>query len=151
MQTVGMAKRVVRRMAAVTATALYFGVARHLPSSSDPLGRGLTNPFRARLVRFMFNGKCGRHITVERGAWFGFFSIWGVNMQIGEGSGIGINARLEVADGLVIGENVMIGPDVVIYTGNHRHDDVTRPMVLQGGHGAPVVIEDDVWIEGRGS
>jgi maltose O-acetyltransferase len=141
-------KGLIRRISTIIAILLYYSLARYLPGSFDPIGFGLTNPFRAMLCRFMFK-KCGRHITVERGAWFGFFSIWGwgFDIEIGDYSGIGENAR--VGGGLVIGKYVMMGPEVVILTGTHRYDDVTRPMMLQGGEASRVIIEDDVWIGAR--
>jgi len=87
--------------------------------------------------------KCGKNVNVERGAWFGY------NLEIGDNSGIGVNAQLYTAGGIVIGDNVMMGPDVVILTQNHRYDDITRPMREQGYERAPVIIEDDVWIGTR--
>jgi maltose O-acetyltransferase len=141
-------KSVIKQRATIIALVLYFGLARYLPGSFDPMGFGLTNPFRARLCRLMFK-KCGKHITVERGAWFGVFNIWGFNIEIGEHSGIGNHAQVQGTGGLTIGENVMMGPEVIIITGSHRYDDATRPMILQGGYLAPVIIEDDVWIGAR--
>lgn len=46
----------------------------------------------------------------------------------------------------------MMGPDVLIISRhqNHRFDDLSRPMRLQGyAESAPVVIEDDVWLGAR--
>jgi len=50
---------------------------------------------------------------------------------------------------LKIGNDVMIGPDVMIFTQNHRHDRLDIPMRLQTDPKRPVVIEDDVWIGAR--
>jgi maltose O-acetyltransferase len=86
--------------------------------------------------------KCGKNIIVERGAWFGY------DLEIGDYSGLGLNARLD-GPGIVIGNNVMMAPDVVIVTANHKHDDITVPMQSQGIDTAPVIIEDDVWIGTR--
>jgi len=44
----------------------------------------------------------------------------------------------------------MMGPDVMIYTQNHRFDRIDIPMIEQGNtEPKPVVIEDDVWIAAR--
>ena len=44
----------------------------------------------------------------------------------------------------------MMGPDCIIYTRNHKIDDVTVPMNTQGNaEEKPVTIGDDVWIGGR--
>ena len=46
-----------------------------------------------------------------------------------------------------MGKNVMMGPDCIIYTQNHRFDDLEKPMIEQGFQKEkPVVIGDDVWI-----
>ena len=84
--------------------------------------------------------KCGKNINVERGALIGY------NIEIGDNSGIGINARLSTTGGIIIGKNVMMGPDVVIMTQEHKHDEITRPMMEQGFEKASVIIEDDVYI-----
>jgi len=132
----------MKRITTLIAAVLYFAFARYLPVSYSRLSLGLSKPFRALLCRYMFR-KCGKNVNVERGAWFGY------NLEIGDNSGIGVNAQLYTAGGIVIGDNVMMGPDVVILTQNHRYDDITRPMREQGYESAPVIIEDDVWIGTR--
>lgn len=130
------------RLTKLAAVALYYGFARHLPQSSRPLCLGMIGKTaRGALCRCMFD-KCGRNVNVERGASFGD----GSGISIGSNSGIGINALVNPAGGIVIGDDVMMGEDVVILSENHRFDDVSRPMRLQGYQTAPVVIEDDVWI-----
>lgn len=89
--------------------------------------------------------KTGRNINVETGAFFGT----GEGISIGDNSGIGKNAYISNIGGggeLVIGDNVMMGPDVVILTKEHNHNDISIPMNLQGSYSSRVVIEDDVWI-----
>jgi maltose O-acetyltransferase len=132
----------MKKVTMIVATILYFGLARYLPYSYSPLSFGLTKPFRAMLCRFMVK-KCGKNVNVERGAYFGY------NIEIGDYSGIGVNARLDTGGGIIIGNGVIMGPDVVILTQNHKHDDITRPIAGQGVIFAPVIIEDDVWIGTR--
>ena len=130
------------RLVRFTALAFYYGLARHLPRSSRPLGIGrLSRRTREALCRRIFD-KCGKDINVEHGATFGD----GSGITIGSCSGIGINAIVNPLGGIVIGDNVMMGEDVVIMTENHRFDDVSKPMRLQGYQRSPVIIEDDVWI-----
>ena len=129
----------MRKLTKLIATVLYYGLARYLPTSGSPLSLGMSKPFRAMLCRYMFKS-CGKNINVERGASFGY------NIEIGSNSGIGINARLNTGGGITIGDNVMMGPEVIILTQNHKHDDITKPMCSQGKYTAPVTIEDDVWI-----
>lgn len=130
------------RLAKLVAVALYYGLARHLPQASRPLGLGVVGKTaRGTLCKCIF-GKCGSNVNVERGASFGS----GEGISIGANSGIGINARLNPSGGIVIGDDVMMGEDVVIWSENHAFDDTSRPMRLQGYKRAPIVIEDDVWI-----
>jgi maltose O-acetyltransferase len=48
--------------------------------------------------------------------------------------------------GVSIGDWVGLGPDVKVWSVNHRFDDPDRPWRLQGWELKPVVIEDDVWL-----
>lgn len=50
------------------------------------------------------------------------------------------------AGGVRIGDWVGFGPDVKVWSVNHRFDDPDRPWQLQGWDKKPVVIEDDVWL-----
>lgn len=56
----------------------------------------------------------------------------------------------EIDGPVTIGKYVMMGPETAIYTRNHRHDDLSSPMIFQGYEEyQPVIIEDDVWISRR--
>lgn len=72
--------------------------------------------------------------------------LW--NISIGNNSGIGKNSYLSAEDTITIGENVMIGPELYIYTSNHeaKRDCL---MIHQNMIKAPVVIGNDVWIGTR--
>jgi maltose O-acetyltransferase len=68
-------------------------------------------------------------------------------VEIGNNSAIGHNARLGAVK---IGDNVMMGPDVIIFSRNHVFENRMVPMNVQGGtEGNPVLIGDDVWIGAR--
>jgi len=110
------------------------------PSSNRGFGK-IGKKWRYKTAR-RFVASCGTNVNFEKNATFG------TDLVIGSGSGVGINASL--AGGVTIGENVMMGPDVIIYTRNHEFGDVSKPMNTQGFSAPkPVVIEDDVWIGGR--
>ena len=48
---------------------------------------------------------------------------------------------------IIIGEDVMMAPQVFVLAHNHEFKDTERPMRLQGVIPTkPTVIEDDVWI-----
>jgi maltose O-acetyltransferase len=126
--------------------ALYYIAARHLPPSysSSLLGR-LSKACRAMVCKQIFRS-AGRNVNVEHGAYFGS----GRFVEIGDNSGLGVDCHVP-AD-IRIGKDVMMGPDVLIIgrNQNHRFDDLSKPMRLQGYQDAPpVVIEDDVWLGAR--
>jgi acetyltransferase-like isoleucine patch superfamily enzyme len=55
-----------------------------------------------------------------------------------------------VDEGTRIGANVMMGPEVVIFSYNHATSRVDIPMIRQGFTACfPVTIGDDVWIGRR--
>lgn len=132
-----------RRIIRFSAIIIYFGFARYLPTTCSHFSFGLTRPFRSMVCHFIFL-KCGKNVNIERGADFG------TNIEIGDNSAIGINAYLNCTAKITIGNNVMMGSDVIIFTRNHEFLDITQPMTEQGFRKAePVIIEDDVWIGSR--
>lgn len=86
--------------------------------------------------------KCGKKVNIERGA------VFGPGVELGDYSGIGINC--ELYGPISIGKNVMMGPEVIIYTSGHRFDRTDVPMMEQGStEPCAVSIGDDVWIGRR--
>ena len=70
------------------------------------------------------------------------------NTEIGDNSGVGYACVIN--NGVTMGRNIMMGPEVLIYTQNHNTSDVDVPMCKQGMREMrPVIIEDDVWIGAR--
>jgi maltose O-acetyltransferase len=123
---------------------LYYIVARNLPASYSYSGLGrLSKKCRAFICRQFFHS-IGCNVNIEHGAYFGSGRL----VEIGDNSGIGVNCH--VPANIRIGKDVMMGPDVLIIGRNHRFDDISKPMRLQGYTDAPpVVIEDDVWLGTR--
>jgi maltose O-acetyltransferase len=119
-----------------------FALVRNWPSTyfrPFPYGGYLRN----RLAHGILDA-CGKDVNVERGCHLGS----GRHISLGDRSGIGINA--EIYPYVTIGKDVMMAPDVLLITENHRFDDVSRPMNQQGYCGyKPIIIEDDVWIGQR--
>jgi len=122
-------------------TALYYLIARHLPASDMPYSLG-SKAIRAFLCRRIFK-YTGRNVNIEHGAYFGS----GKDIEIGDNSGLGFNCR--VYGPLKIGNDVMMGPDVMIFTQNHETSRLDIPMRLQTAPKIPVEIGDDVWIGAR--
>lgn len=67
-------------------------------------------------------------------------------ISLGSNSNINIGGWIVATGGLDIGNDVIIGPNVVIHTGNHNFSDRSIPIRLQGHVFKRVVIGNDVWI-----
>lgn len=100
----------------------------------------------AKILRGWFARKIlkevGNEINIEHGAAFNG------ECSIGNKSGIGVHCELNGS--VCIGSNVMMGPEVVIYTQNHatmRTDISMREQ--EYNRVETVIIEDDVWIGRR--
>ena len=117
---------------------LYMITASWLPiSQRSKLSKRARTFWAKRIVRH-----CGKNVNIERQAFFS------PDLSIGDNSGVGI--RCEVYGPVTIGNDVMMGPDVVVYTSGHRFDRVDITMIEQGyTEPRPVNIGNDVWIGRR--
>ena len=127
-----------------TGLCLYYLLAKYLPATNNGL---LISKFirnvRSLCARLCFD-KCGKNINVEKGVDFGN----GNGIEIGNNSGLGVNCS--VRGPLFMGDNIMMGPDVIIMTSSHKFDNVSVPMNQQGASPKQkVTICDDVWIGTR--
>lgn len=119
---------------------LYKLIGSKLPVSDARLSFG-AKKIRGYLAKGMLS-RVGSNINIEKGATFD------QTVEIGDNSGIGIDCKLYGK--VIIGANVMMGPEVFIYTSNHNFQDLTRPMCEQGHEEQrPVTIGNDVWIGSR--
>ena len=121
-------------------SVFYRYIGNNLPRSYDRFG------LISKKIRYFLGSrmimKSGKNVNFEKGSTFGY------DLEIGDNSGVGINAQLSL--GVKIGNNVMMAPEVVILTSNHAHDKTDIPMMFQGSEGfKKVIIEDDVWIGQR--
>ena len=72
-------------------------------------------------------------------------------LVVGDGSSIGKRTSISAHNSIVIEENVLIGPSVMIMDYNHKFSDPTRPIKDQGvTSGGRVRIERNCWI-GQGA
>lgn len=109
-----------------------------LPTSNRMPFAGKMRAFWARKIAL----NCGKNINIEKNAYFT------PELQIGDNSGVGVDCDL--CGPVTIGNDVMMGPEVVIYTFLHNYDRVDIPMRLQGIEAPrPVRIGNDVWIGRR--
>lgn len=122
---------------------LYYGICRYLPSSDFPYIGLICKKMRYLCAKHIFK-QCGKNVNIERLAFFGR----GGELCIGDNSGIGINCT--VPPNIIIGKNVMMGPNCFFFAHNHSIDRLDIPMIEQGfAPSKEISIGDDVWI-GRG-
>lgn len=114
--------------------------ARHLPESYKfNIGQRALRTFCGQCLLT----KCGKNVNIEKNAEFAYA------VEVGDNSGLGINCR--ISGKAVIGNNVMMGPNVSMFTRNHAFDRLDIPMNQQGfSDEKEIIIEDDVWIGGGG-
>lgn len=117
---------------------LYRSTAAWLPiSQRSRCAKRIRAAYAKRILK-----SCGRNVNIERGAFFT------PELSVGDNSGVGINC--EIFGPVTIGDDVMMGPEVVVYTSGHRFDRLDVPMWKQGSTDPrPVKIGSDVWIGRR--
>jgi maltose O-acetyltransferase len=121
---------------------IYYLFTQYLPKSVLSPG-GLSKKIRGYLAKGIFK-KCGKNVNLENRAYFGT----GENTEIGDNSSIGTSCQLYGP--VLIGKDVMMSPEVIILTRNHKHNRLDIPIRLQGmEEEKKVIIEDDVWIGTR--
>lgn len=121
---------------------LYYGIAKRFPSQPVP-GYRIGYVIRRLLVKNIFE-ECGRNVIIKQNAYFGR----GDGIKLGNNSQIG--ERSYVSSFTKIGRDVIMGPEVIIWSVSHRFDRTDIPINRQGGtEPKPVEIGDDVWIGQR--
>ncbi len=70
----------------------------------------------------------------------------GLGLTIGNNVGIAQNCFIQVRGKVIIGNDVIIGPGVSIFSENHRFDDPDLPVSVQGETRKGVIIEEGAWI-----
>ena len=114
-----------------------FSIFRNLPSSQTRFFGKAAKKMRA-LAAKGFVRSCGKNVNIEHGA------IISSKLSTGDNSGVGIDCVC--AGELVIGNDVMMEPDIIC-SRNHAYSDSNIPMRLQGyTKEEPCSIGDDVWI-----
>jgi maltose O-acetyltransferase len=131
----------MRRMAKQAYLFVYACLLKNIPSNNSPhsIGSKLRSFYIGRLFEHF-----GGNVNIQQGVTA--HPLY--NISIGDNSGIGRNSYISATDKVVIGQNVMIGPELFIYTANHG-TALGRPMIEQPMLNAPVRIGDDVWIGSR--
>ena len=68
------------------------------------------------------------------------------HVEVGDTVAINYFTMIVAFARIVIGNDVLIGPHVLIHSGNHRFADSEARIREQGHEQATINIEDDVWI-----
>ncbi len=76
-----------------------------------------------------------------------FYCSYGYNISIGVNFYSDVNLTILDKASVQIGDNVIIGPNVNIYTSSHPFHEVERMRGLE--YARPIVIYDNVWIGGN--
>jgi maltose O-acetyltransferase len=119
----------------------YYAVAQYLPGLEFPLG-GRWRAVRATCVEG-FIRSAGKGIDVEPRVYLAD----GRHVSIGDNCEV--NAGTQIF-GAHIGNDVMLGPEVIILCRNHEFRNSGVPMRLQGASEPdPPVIEDGAWLGAR--
>ena len=119
---------------------LFYSFLRYLPASTAIVGGKLFRKLRYKCCKHIFK-ECGRNVNIERKLFFGN----GRDLCIGDNSGIGI--KCEITSDIIIGKNVMMGPNCCVFNTNHSFSRLDIPMIEQGDTiSKQTIIEDDVWI-----
>lgn len=85
--------------------------------------------------------KCGKKVDIGR------YVKLNPSIELGDRSGIGDRCYLQGA--IEIGNDVMIGPEVMFIASNHNIDRKDIPMNMQGETSKKIVIGNNVWIGAR--
>lgn len=114
---------------------LYYRVGIHMKSSvQSEYARKFRYWTASKFVEY-----CGKNVNFEKGAKFN------PELSIGDNSGVGVNC--ELSGKIVIGKDVMMGPNCIMRTYSHKHDRLDIPMTEQGFEEEKIMyIGDDVWI-----
>jgi maltose O-acetyltransferase len=81
---------------------------------------------------------CGKKPRVKKGAEIS------PNATLGDYSELG--TRCMIQSDVFIGDNVIMGPDVKIYSRNHNYDSLDIPIQKQGKKYYETFIGNDVWL-----
>ena len=123
---------------------LYYAFAKHLPKSTTPIIGGSAKKLRQSLCKKIFL-HCGEKLNVENNVYFGN----GKDIEVGDYVGFGSNFKT-LNRILKIGNELMMGEDVLFLGGGHKRDQLDIPMGKQGSEEKTTLeIKDDVWIGAR--
>lgn len=94
----------------------------------------------------------GNNVSIHKNTTIdctGVIKELGEGLIIGNNVGIAQNCFIQVRGEVNIGNNIIIGPNVSIFSENHVFENPNKPVSMQGITRKGVIIEDGVWIGTR--
>ena len=114
----------------------YILLCRYTPEDYRPYA--LFFPALRSYLVSRFAERCGKGVRVKHNADIS------PNIRIGNHSELG--TRCIIHSHVTLGNDVIMGPDVKIYSRNHNYSSLAEPIRLQGKIQKTTLIGDDVWI-----
>lgn len=100
------------------------------------------DPEKKKMLLTRLLSSLGEKVWVESP----FYVDYGYNISIGDNTFINVNCVLLDANSISIGKNVLLSPNVQLYTSTHSLDPDERIKGLETAK--PINIEDNVWLCG---
>jgi len=99
---------------------------------------------RVRRIAFKIKvNKSGKNVNIGIGVQI----LGGKNIQTGSNIGINSNSVLGAHHGkITLGNNVIIGQNVVVRASDHKSESIEVPIIEQGQTGGEIIIGNDCWI-----
>lgn len=115
-------------------------------------GKNLILEDNVSINALSFNGiTLGDHVSIARDSILfctGIIAQKGTGIIIGNRTGISARAYLAGQGGITIGDDVIMGPNVQIFSENHAFADLNIPIKQQGVIKQAVQIGNNCWIGG---
>lgn len=128
----------VRKIKILLGKMIYSTLGRILPVAHFPILGALGKKVRAGTGKLILE-KCGTNVNIYPGSKFSS------SIELGDNSDIGWHCELNGK--VVIGKNVIMAPEVVMYTVNHNTSRTDVAIKYQGiTEMKPIYIDDDSWI-----
>ncbi len=97
--------------------------------------------FRYIFYYFFFK-KIGSDFKTRKG----FIALSPENIEVGNNVHFNNDCWINGGGGIIIEDNVIFGPKVIVHSSNHKFDQANMPIMYQGHIHKAVLIKTNVWI-----
>ncbi|GII99191.1 acetyltransferase-like isoleucine patch superfamily enzyme [Sediminihabitans luteus] len=98
-------------------------------------------------LRFGQDVSIGQRAAIRPSSYYG--GEIGEGLAVGDRSSFATGCFVGCSGTITIGSDVMVGPGAMLFSENHRFDDLAAPIKSQGVERGRLVVEDDCWIGAR--